>query len=139
VPKNNIQQRAQSGSLMLSGLLDNLSSSEQLDLYRFLVRTGQARTLRRLKQNVARLWRVRPLLHTDEQVGENTWSAVISTVLEWKLSHHLSMDVTSDMVGDCPDQPIRRVTAFMRPRSFRCRRWVGAARGPRQSASGNMD
>src|SRR5438105_3913590 len=69
---------------MPSGLVDNLSSSEQLDLYRFLSELGKPGPFDASKGNVARLWRVRPLLHTDEQVGEGTLVAGDINSAEWK-------------------------------------------------------
>jgi putative heme-binding domain-containing protein len=101
VPKSNISTRTQGGSLMPSSLLDNLSSSEQLDLYRFLSELGKPGPFDASKGNVARLWRVRPLLHTDEQVGEGTLVAGDINSAEWKpIASFVDGRLTDDMVRE---------------------------------------
>lgn len=101
VPKDHIQKRAQSGSLMPSGLLDSLSSSEQFDLYRFLSELGKPGPFDASKGNVARLWRVRPLLHTDEQVGEGTLVGGDINNAEWKrVESFVDGRLTDDMLKE---------------------------------------
>ncbi len=70
VPKNNVKNRRMGGSLMPSGLIDNLTSSEQIDLFRFLSELGKPGNYDASKGNVARVWKLLPGKHTVEQFGE---------------------------------------------------------------------
>jgi putative heme-binding domain-containing protein len=56
-------------SLMPAGLIDNLNGQERLDLFRFLSELGKPGPYDATKGTVARAWRVRAGLHTDEQFG----------------------------------------------------------------------
>ncbi|HZM03373.1 MAG TPA: PVC-type heme-binding CxxCH protein [Candidatus Saccharimonadales bacterium] len=58
VQKSQIKSRRIGGSLMPSGLVDNLTEQEQLDLYRFLTELGKPGPFDAAKANVARLWAV---------------------------------------------------------------------------------
>lgn len=85
VSKTNIEQRSQGGSLMPAGLLAHLPLAEQLDLYRFLSALGKPGPFDASKGNVARVWRVRPALHTEEQFGpaagggrRTTWQTLLT-------------------------------------------------------------
>ncbi|MEW6158181.1 MAG: PVC-type heme-binding CxxCH protein [Verrucomicrobiota bacterium] len=71
IPKNNVGNKATSGSLMPSGLLDTLAAEEQADLLRFLAELGKPGRFDASKGNVARLWRVRAGSHDLEQFGED--------------------------------------------------------------------
>ncbi len=70
VAKKNIETR-QNGtiSLMPSGLLDNLSEPERLDLIAFLSHLGKPGEFDASKGGVARRWRIYPITHTDQQNG----------------------------------------------------------------------
>lgn len=70
VAKKNIESR-QNGtiSLMPSGLLDNLTEPERLDLIAFLSRLGKPGEFDASKGGVARRWRIYPITHTDQQNG----------------------------------------------------------------------
>jgi hypothetical protein len=57
------------GSLMPSGLVDNLSNAERIDLFRFLSELGKPGIYDASKGNVARVWKLLPDKHTDEQYG----------------------------------------------------------------------
>jgi putative heme-binding domain-containing protein len=57
-------------SLMPAGLIDGLASQERIDLFRFLSELGKPGAFDATKGNVARVWRVRPGVHTVEQFGE---------------------------------------------------------------------
>ncbi len=69
IPKNKIRGKRAIGSLMPSGLADNLTANEQLDLYRFLAELGKPGPFDASKGNVARLWHVSldPVQTADEQ------------------------------------------------------------------------
>ena len=67
--KNNLKSRTMGGSLMPSGLIDNLSSQERIDLFRFLSELGKPGPFDASKGNVARFWWVRPGTHEVEQFG----------------------------------------------------------------------
>jgi putative heme-binding domain-containing protein len=67
--KNNVKNRTMGGSLMPSGLIDNLASQERIDLFRFLTELGKPGPYDASKGGVARSWRVLPALHTSEQFG----------------------------------------------------------------------
>lgn len=69
VPKNQIKARANGLSLMPSGLADPLTSAEKLDLFRFLAELGKAGPFDASKGGVARLWRLRGRVHTEDQAG----------------------------------------------------------------------
>ncbi len=90
IPKSKIKNRANGLSLMPSGLVDTLSTGERMDLFRFLAELGKPGAFDASKGGVARLWRVRPRTHTDEQAGpeqapnapfnDREWSTVLSMV-----------------------------------------------------------
>src|SRR6266487_825590 len=69
LPKNNIKNRTMGGSLMPSGLIDNLGSQERVDLFRFLSELGKPGPYDASRGGVARYWRVLPAFHTSEQFG----------------------------------------------------------------------
>ena len=69
IPKNNVKNRAMGGSLMPSGLVDNLNSQERTDLFRFLSELGKPGAYDASKGSVARFWKVRPGTHEVEQFG----------------------------------------------------------------------
>ena len=69
IAKHTVRNRAIGGSLMPSGLVDNLSSQERVDLFRFLAELGKPGPYNASKGNVARFWKVRPGTHETEQFG----------------------------------------------------------------------
>jgi putative heme-binding domain-containing protein len=72
VAKNNVaNRRIGTLSLMPAGLIDGLAPQERIDLFRFLSELGKPGPFDATKGNVARLWRLRPAAHTDEQSGED--------------------------------------------------------------------
>ncbi|EEF61341.1 PVC-type heme-binding CxxCH protein [Pedosphaera parvula] len=71
IPKNNIKNRKMGNSLMPSGLIDSLSSSERLNLFRFLSDLGKPGTYDASKGNVARLWRLYPATIDVAQFGDD--------------------------------------------------------------------
>jgi putative membrane-bound dehydrogenase-like protein len=71
VAKQNISdRRIGTLSLMPAGLIDALTPQERVDLFRFLSELGKPGAFDATKGNVARVWRVRPGIHTLEQFGE---------------------------------------------------------------------
>jgi putative heme-binding domain-containing protein len=78
IQKSHIKTQKMGGSLMPSGLVDNLSDQEQLDLYRFLSELGKPGHFDASKGNVARLWAVsRKSASLTNLTGEN-WHRVTS-------------------------------------------------------------
>jgi putative heme-binding domain-containing protein len=71
IAKNNIKDRKLGNSLMPTGLIDSLSSSERLDLFRFLSDLGKPGTYDASKGNVARLWRLFPATIDVAQFGDD--------------------------------------------------------------------
>jgi putative heme-binding domain-containing protein len=69
LPKNSVKNRTMGGSLMPSGLIENLGSQERIDLFRFLSELGKPGPYDASKGGVARYWRVLPAFHTSEQFG----------------------------------------------------------------------
>ena len=90
LPKNNVKNRTMGGSLMPSGLIDNLGSQERIDLFRFLSELGKPGPYDASRGGVARYWRVLPAFHTSEQFGldkiisgdlnDGDWQTVYSLV-----------------------------------------------------------
>jgi putative heme-binding domain-containing protein len=88
IPKKQIKSKKAGGSLMPSGLVDNLTDQEQLDLYRFLSELGKPGQFDASKGNVARLWEVSldPAQSADEQklldstLTEEPWHRAASLV-----------------------------------------------------------
>lgn len=84
VLKSRIKGRKAGGSLMPSGLIDNVSQQGQLDLYRFLSELGKAGPFDASKGNVARLWKV--AVDTDEKklvasgLSGDAWHRALSLV-----------------------------------------------------------
>jgi putative heme-binding domain-containing protein len=64
-----VKNRTMGGSLMPSGLIDNLASQERIDLFRFLSELGKPGSYDASRGGVARYWRVLPAFHTTEQFG----------------------------------------------------------------------
>ncbi len=71
VAKNNIGRRLTGNSLMPTGLIDFLSQSEQLDLFRFLSELGKPGPFDASKGNVARFWRLAPATIDLIQFGDD--------------------------------------------------------------------
>jgi putative heme-binding domain-containing protein len=69
IAKKQITRKRPIGSLMPSGLADNLSAQEQLDLFRFLSELGKAGPFDASKGNVGRLWKTSldPAQSADEE------------------------------------------------------------------------
>jgi putative heme-binding domain-containing protein len=67
IPRANILSIKPGGSLMPSGLADNLSAQEQIDLFRFLSELGKPGAFDASKPNVARSWRVAAAARVPEQ------------------------------------------------------------------------
>ena len=70
-------------SLMPAGLIDGLSSEERIDLFRFLSELGKPGNYDATKGSIARLWRVRPGIHTVEQFGEDKFVTSDLKGKEW--------------------------------------------------------
>jgi putative heme-binding domain-containing protein len=82
--KSNIaDRRIGTLSLMPAGLIDGLAPAERIDLFRFLSELGKPGSFDASKGNVARLWRVRPGVHTIEQFGEEQFVASDINGKEW--------------------------------------------------------
>ncbi len=81
VPKNNIKSRTLGNSLMPSGLVDSLTSAQQLDLFRFLSELGKPGSFDASKGNVARAWKLFPQTVDIAQFGD-------AGILKIKLSDH---------------------------------------------------
>jgi len=82
--KNNIaQRRIGTLSLMPAGLIDNLTAGERIDLFRFLSELGKPGPYDASKANIARVWRIRPAGHTDEQRGEEKFISADPSGKEW--------------------------------------------------------
>ena len=60
IPVKDIQTRKLGNSLMPSGLVDTLTSAQQLDLFRFLSELGKPGPYDASKGNVARFWKLLP-------------------------------------------------------------------------------
>jgi len=84
VAKNNVQDRRMSTlSLMPAGIIDGLGAQERVDLFRFLSELGKPGSFDGTKGSVARLWRVRPGIHTVEQFGEEKFVTSDINGKEW--------------------------------------------------------
>lgn len=74
IAKSAIENRNTStASLMPSGLLENLSESDQLDLFAFLSQLGKPGDFDASRGGVARKWKLANLVHTDIQNGQADW------------------------------------------------------------------
>ncbi len=82
--KSNVANR-QIGSLSLmpAGLVDNLAPQERIDLFRFLSELGKPGPFDGTKSQIARVWRVRPGIHTLEQFGEDKFVTSDVRAKEW--------------------------------------------------------
>ena len=72
ISKNNIKSRSLGNSLMPSGLVDSLTSAQQLDLFRFLSELGKPGPYDASKGNVARSWKLRPAGIDLAQFGDDS-------------------------------------------------------------------
>ncbi|HEX3718823.1 MAG TPA: PVC-type heme-binding CxxCH protein [Verrucomicrobiae bacterium] len=73
IARNQIVSRKPGGSLMPSGLADNLNHQEQLDLFRFLSELGKPGPFDASRGDVARLWKV-------ASEGSDIWHKAYSLV-----------------------------------------------------------
>ncbi len=82
--KNNVQSRKNGGSLMPSGLTDNLTSQERADLVRFMSELGKPGPYDASKGNVARAWRIalsaEGLESTALPPPSQKWESIYTTV-----------------------------------------------------------
>jgi putative heme-binding domain-containing protein len=101
IAKSNISdRRVGTLSLMPAGLIDNLTSQERIDLFRFLSELGKAGPFDATKGTVARLWRVRPGIHTLEQFGEEKFVTSDLSSKDW-------LPVYANVDGRLPAAAIR--------------------------------
>lgn len=71
IAKTNVsERRIGSLSLMPAGLIDSLTQQERIDLFRFVSELGKPGPFDATKGHIARVWKVRPGIHTLEQFGE---------------------------------------------------------------------
>ncbi|MGI8966939.1 MAG: HEAT repeat domain-containing protein, partial [Limisphaerales bacterium] len=90
VPKKNIESRKEGGSLMPSGLIDNLSATDRADLFRFLTELGKPGPFDASKGNIARAWKLFIVTSEREQFSSDPlikgdlsvpgWKTVLTTV-----------------------------------------------------------
>ena len=84
VAKANVaDRRVGTLSLMPAGLIDGLTAQERIDLFRFLSELGKPGPYDATRGSVARVWRVRPGLHTMEQFGEEKLVADVVADKGW--------------------------------------------------------
>src|SRR5262249_37734839 len=103
IAKSNISdRRIGTLSLMPAGLIDNLTPQERIDLFRFLSELGKAGPFDATKGSIARLWRVRPGVHTLEQFGEEKFVSSDLNSKDW-------FPVYANVDGRLPAGAIREV------------------------------
>ncbi len=83
IPKNNLEKRTMGGSLMPAGLIDQLSSAERNDLFRFLSELGKPGPFDASRGNVARAWSVFAATIASEQFGEARFAKGDFTIPGW--------------------------------------------------------
>jgi len=89
IPKNNIKSRTMGGSLMPSGLIDNLPARDRVDLFRFLSELGKPGPYDASKGGVARFWKVRAATHEVEQFGLERVAGGDLNGAEWQAVYSL--------------------------------------------------
>jgi len=106
IPKKNIETKKIGGSIMPGGLVDFLSESERLDLFRFLSELGKPGAFDATKGHAARVWRVNPSTASPEEilksdVAGSPWIPVYSTLsgalLKTDLETELSLGARHDV------------------------------------------
>ncbi len=103
VPKKNVETRKIGGSLMPAGLVDILSGTERLDLFRFLTELGKPGAFDATKGTVARVWRVNSGMTATgaedilkSNVTDNSkWAPIYSTVAGALLKSDLQAEQSS--------------------------------------------
>ena len=87
VAKSKLQSRKNGGSLMPSGLIDNLSSEDRADLIRFMSELGKPGPYDASKGNVARSWKLFVVTANDSandlikgNAGSHKWESIYTTV-----------------------------------------------------------
>ena len=83
LPKSKIESRTLGGSLMPAGLIDQLSSAERNDLFKFLSELGKPGPFDASRGNVARAWKVFPGTIASEQFGEARFASADFTIPGW--------------------------------------------------------
>ena len=104
VAKVNVAERRMGTlSLMPAGLIDGISAQERMDLFRFLSELGKPGAYDATRGSIARMWRVRPGLHTMEQFGEEKLVADVVADKGWT-------PVLANVDGGLPAARIAEVT-----------------------------
>jgi len=105
IAKNNIQNRATGNSLMPGGLVDTLSPTERLDLYRFLSELGKPGEYDASKPDVARGWKLFVQTLDLTQFGDEKVLKTDLADAKWVAAHTLvdgrllKDDMTASMDG----------------------------------------
>ena len=104
VAKVNVAERRMGTlSLMPAGLIDGITAQERMDLFRFLSELGKPGPYDATRGSIARVWRVRPGLHTMEQFGEDKLVADVAADKGWT-------PVLANVDGGLPADRIAEVT-----------------------------
>jgi len=87
VSKDNIQSRTTGNSLMPAGLIDFLSASERLDLFRFLSELGKPGPFDASKPTVARSWKLFAYTLDAAQFGDEKALQTKLSDAQWRPAH----------------------------------------------------
>jgi len=86
---NNIQTRKLGNSLMPAGLVDTLTSAQQLDLFRFLSELGKPGPYDASKGNVARSWKLLPENMDGAQFEDTKYATANTSDPGWQTAASL--------------------------------------------------
>ncbi len=113
VPKNNVANRRIGGSLMPVGLVDSLSTQDQVDLYRFLSELGKPGAYDASKGNVARVWQ---LLPRTLDVGQFPDDKVVSMDNTGTIEHNQWLTAMTLVNGRLQKTDLEKLLASVRHR-----------------------
>lgn len=109
--RNTIERRTVGTlSLMPSGLVDNLSEPEQLDLYAFLSQLGKPGEFDASQGGVTRRWRIYLMDHEDEQHGrqQRVWTESLNDKMWTSVLSLVNGRLTAGMLEEATQGPVWR-------------------------------
>jgi putative heme-binding domain-containing protein len=137
VPKSEIKSRTNGGSLMPSGLIDNLTTRDRLDLFRFLSELGKPGPYDASRGNVARVWKIYSGVNEGKQADEERlkkgdlkltgWSPVYAMV-DGRLPKQ-DLEAQASLAGKDPANTVYATTQFQVPNSGMVRLKLDAPAG----------
>ncbi|MEO8428511.1 MAG: PVC-type heme-binding CxxCH protein, partial [Verrucomicrobiota bacterium] len=137
VPKSEIKSRTNGGSLMPSGLIDNLTTRDRLDLFRFLSELGKPGPYDASRGNVARVWKIHSGANDRKQADAESLKKGDSKLTGWSPVYAMvdgrlpkqDLETQASLAGSGSASPVYAATQFQVPNSGMVRLRLDAPAG----------